>query len=119
MPSPGWNVTAADVSRLAGGVSFLASALENAIEKHDECAAAISSSGLVRPSASFARDAQVTSNVPRPEDSSVTCPFPSRREPSQCVVALRVVAIVSIQSGYGAVRPARYENPAQTQTRRP
>ena len=61
MPSPGWNVTAAEVRNCAGGWSALASALENAIEKHEECAAAINSSGLVRPSGSWARDAQVTS----------------------------------------------------------
>ena len=34
-----------------------------------------------------------TSYVPMPEDSSVTLPAPSKRVPSQCVVALRVVAM--------------------------
>ena len=49
MPSPGWKVTSAVVSSVSGGVPALASPLESAIEKHDECAAAISSSGLVLP----------------------------------------------------------------------
>ncbi|GAW52287.1 hypothetical protein PD653_3458 [Nocardioides sp. PD653] len=31
--------------------------------------------------------------MPRPEDSSVTCPAPSKRVPSQWVLALRVVAM--------------------------
>ena len=68
-------------------------AWDRAIEKQAEWAAAISSSGLVRPSASLARDAQVTSKVPCPDDCSVTWPAPSMREPSQCVVAFRVVAM--------------------------
>ena len=57
------------------------------------CAAAISSSGLVLPFASSERAAQDTSKVPMPELWSVTWPAPSIRLPSQCVVALRVVAM--------------------------
>jgi hypothetical protein len=61
MPSPGWNVTSALVSSASGGEPAFARALERAMEKHDEWAAAISSSGLVRPFGSSARDGQVTS----------------------------------------------------------
>ena len=51
----------------------LASMFDSAIEKHDECAAAISSSGLVLPlAASSVRAGQETSYVPRPDDSRVT-----------------------------------------------
>ncbi len=39
MPSPGWKVTSAVVSSVSGGVPALASALDRAIEKHDESAA--------------------------------------------------------------------------------
>ena len=48
------------VSSFAGGVPFLPSRAENAIEKHDACAAAMSSSGEVRPLWASVRDAQVT-----------------------------------------------------------
>ena len=37
----------------------------------------MSSSGLVRPSGSSAREDHVTSNVPRPLDARVTRPLPS------------------------------------------
>jgi hypothetical protein len=43
--------------------------------------------------ASSDRDGQLTSNVPMPEDWSSTRPLPSRSEPFQVVVALRVVAM--------------------------
>ena len=69
MPVPGVNSTSAEVSSEVGGVPALARPLENAIEKQDEWAAAISSSGLVLPLASSARAGQDTSKVPRPEDS--------------------------------------------------
>ena len=61
MPSPGWKVTSAWVSIDSGALPAPASACDSAIEKQVECAAAISSSGLVLPFASFAREAQVTS----------------------------------------------------------
>ena len=61
IPVPGTKSTSAEVSSEVGGVPALASPLENAIEKHAECAAAISSSGLVLPFASSAREAQDTS----------------------------------------------------------
>jgi len=60
MPLPGWKLTSAEVSRLVGGVPALARPLDSAIEKQVEWAAAISSSGLVLPLASSAREAQVT-----------------------------------------------------------
>ena len=47
IPSPGWNVTVADVRSSSGGVPALARPAESAIEKQAACAAAISSSGLV------------------------------------------------------------------------
>ena len=59
MPVPGWKVTSALVSIVVGGVPAWASAWERAIEKQVECAAAMSSSGLVRPFGSSAREAQV------------------------------------------------------------
>ncbi len=43
-----------------GGVPFFASRALNAIEKHEACAAAMSSSGLVRPLWSSVLDPQVT-----------------------------------------------------------
>src|SRR5690606_21549225 len=61
MPVPGWNVTSAVVSSEVAGVPACASACESAIEKHVECAAAMSSSGLVCPSGSSVRAAHVTS----------------------------------------------------------
>ncbi len=72
MPSPGWNVTSAFVSNDVGGVPALANPFDSAIEKHDECAAAMSSSGEVRPSGCSVRAAQVTSYVPSPDESSET-----------------------------------------------
>src|SRR5690606_21236105 len=44
MPSPGWKVTCAVVSSASGGLPALARPFDSAIEKHDECAAAMSSS---------------------------------------------------------------------------
>ena len=99
MPVPGTKSTSAEVSSAVGGVPALASPLDSAIEKHEECAAAISSSGLVLPFASSAREAHVTSYVPMPELWRVTWPAPSNRLPSQCVVALRVVAMSRVWHG--------------------
>ena len=48
------------VSSRSGGVSFFARRAENAIEKHDACAAARSSTGEVRPLWSSVREAHVT-----------------------------------------------------------
>src|SRR5690606_29987803 len=55
-----------------------------------ECAAAMSSSGLVLPLGSSVRAGQETSNVPLPDDSSVTWPLPVKRSPSQWALAVRV-----------------------------
>ena len=77
MPVPGVNSTSALVSSDVGAEPAWASPLERAIEKHEECAAAISSSGLVLPLASSARLGQDTSYVPMPEDSRDTLPAPS------------------------------------------
>ncbi len=52
---------AAVVFSEVAGVSVLARPLDRAIEKQDECAAAISSSGLVLPFAASAREGQDTS----------------------------------------------------------
>lgn len=66
------------------------------MEKQLECAAAISSSGLVLPLASWEREAQVTGCASMaPEESKLTTPLPSRRLPSQTVCAERVVATIS------------------------
>ena len=72
IPVPGWKVTSAEVSIDVGGVPDLDRALVRAIEKQVAWAAPNSSSGLVLPFASFARDAQLTSNIPTPEDSRAT-----------------------------------------------
>lgn len=56
-----------------------------AIEKQLEWAAAISSSGLVFPLGSSARDAQVTGKCPTPEESKVTSPMPLNSSPSHSV----------------------------------
>ena len=96
MPVPGTNVTSARVSSEVGGVPARPSPAESAIEKHEECAAAISSSGLVRRRGSSAREGHETSKVPMPEDSMVTWPAPSMRVPSQWVRAVRVVVMRSL-----------------------
>ena len=61
MPVPGVKSTSAVVSSEVGGVPALASRWRTAIEKHDEWAAAMSSSGLVLPLGSSARAGQDTS----------------------------------------------------------
>ena len=61
MPVPGLNVTSALVCTSSGVWPAWASAWLNAIEKQAEWAAAISSSGLVLPSAASVRAFQVTS----------------------------------------------------------
>ena len=68
MPVPGLNVTEAVVSIDSGGVPFSARASENAMLKHDECAAAMSSSGVVTEVEPSLRAFQLTSKVPMPED---------------------------------------------------
>ena len=110
MPVPGVNSTSALVSSEVGGGAGLGQAVDSAIEKHAECAAAISSSGLVLPLASSARAGHDTSYVPMPEDSRVTWPAPSKRLPSQWVLALRVVPWVHSVVGVDFARLARGES---------
>ena len=94
IPSPGWNVTVAEVRSSVGGVSARASAPESAIEKHDACAAAMSSSGLVAVGASSERLTQVTGCSPiAPLVVETIVPEPSRRLPCQTTSARRSVAI--------------------------
>src|SRR4029079_8324084 len=64
MPVPGLKVTSAEVSIEVGGVPAWARACERAIEKQVACAAPSSSSGLVLPFASLAREGQSTSSDP-------------------------------------------------------
>jgi small conductance mechanosensitive channel len=80
------------------GQPALARPADSAIEKQDEWAAAISSSGLVLPFASSARAGHETSKVPTPDDFISTRPDPCAREPCQVVCAVRAVAIAR-QSG--------------------
>ena len=54
------NVIVARTSRDVAGVPFFARRLLKAIEKHEACAAAMSSSGLVRPLCASVREPQVT-----------------------------------------------------------
>nr|BAE95431.1 hypothetical protein [Streptomyces kanamyceticus] len=98
MPVPGWKVTSAEVVSRVGGVPAPVRPCDRAMEKQLECAAAISSSGLVLPFASSARDGQDTACSPMPEESKVTVPEPSVSEPSQTVCAERVVATMQFPS---------------------
>jgi hypothetical protein len=58
------------------------------MQKHDACAAASSSSGLVLPAARFVREAQLTSTAGNAPLSGVVVPAPCARSPSHTVVAL-------------------------------
>ena len=104
MPSPFWKSTSARVLSVVGGCPAFARTLDSCIEKQEAWAAASSSSGLVRPSGSSVRDAQVTSKVPSPLDSSVTRPLPSSSEPCHSPTAMRVVAIVRLPSSVSIVQ---------------
>src|SRR5439155_7781987 len=104
MPSPGWKVTVADVFSSSGGFPACARACESAIEKHDACAAAISSSGLVLPPVSSSeRAAQLTARSPKaPLVVERIVPLPSIRLPFHVTSARRSVAIeVSFTSWSG------------------
>jgi hypothetical protein len=91
IPEPGTKVTVAEVRSCSGGVPALARSLEKAIAKHDACAAAISSSGLVfPPDSSSERAAHVTSSGPNtPEPTSSIVPAPEIRSPFQVTLARR------------------------------
>ena len=95
IPVPGTNVTTAEVSSRSGGFPAFASPFARAIEKHDACAAAISSSGLVFPPGdSSDRASQLTSSGPNaPEPTSSIVPDPLRRSPFHVTEARRSAAI--------------------------
>jgi hemoglobin len=95
MPLPGWKVTSAVVSTEAGaGLPASTSSLATDIEKQVECAAAISSSGLVLPLGASTRAGQLTSKLPRPDETSSTSPSPSFSEPSQWASAVLTAAMI-------------------------
>src|SRR5690348_16705479 len=94
IPSPGWNVTVADVSSFSGGLPPRARRPERDIAKQLAQAEAISSSGLVLPFGSSAREAHDTSSGPNaPLGVSAIVPLPFIRSPCQTTLALRSVAI--------------------------
>src|SRR5215470_2050793 len=95
MPSGSPNVTSAEVVMLVGGCPASDSPCDSAIEKQPEWAAAMSSSGLVRPLGASARDSQVSSKLPSPDESRLTDPLPVASGPSQRVVAVRTVATMT------------------------
>ena len=111
MPTPGLKVTEAVVSIDSGGVPLFVSSSEKAMLKHDECAAAISSSGVVVVSEPSLRAFQLTSNVPECDESSVTVPDPSNRVPFQAVDASLVAVmddppVLADSRGRDCPRPA-------------
>jgi hypothetical protein len=67
--------------------------------KHEECAAAMSSSGVVTEVEPSLRAFQFTANGPWFELSRATDPDPSNRVPFQLVVASLVTLMVSPRSG--------------------
>ena len=95
MPVPGTKVTDAVVSMRSGGVPFWARALDSAIEKHDECAAAMSSSGVVTEPEPSLRAFQLTANGPWWELARSTSPDPSKRVPCHVVLASLVTLMRS------------------------
>src|SRR5262245_49950253 len=91
IPVPGTNVTVAEVSSRSGGLPTFARPRESAIENHEACAAAISSSGLVLPPCSSSdREAHVICNGPNaPLGASWISPLPDIRSPCHVTCALR------------------------------
>src|SRR5690606_5672995 len=87
MPVPGLNVTDAEVFTRSGGVPFSLSACDRAMLKHEACAAAMSSSGVVVVSDPSLRAFQSMGKVPRFDDEKATLPEPSVRDPVQVVAA--------------------------------
>src|SRR6476620_7154021 len=81
----------------------------------------MSSSGLVLPLAASARAGHETSYVPRPEDSRLTWPAPSKSEPSQWVFDVRGVAMwFSFVGGEGVrTEPCRVVDNGQVTTPTP
>jgi REP element-mobilizing transposase RayT len=95
IPVPGTKVTAAEVRSSSGGLPAFARPPESAIEKHEACAAAINSSGLVfPPDASSERAGQLTSSGPKaPEPTSSIVPVPLIRSPFHVTDARRSAAM--------------------------
>src|SRR3954469_11766104 len=90
-PSCWPSVTSALTSSDCGVPPALPISFDSDMAKHAECAAAMSSSGLVTPPASSAaRFGKFTSKVPTLELDSSTWPDPSCRVPVQAVRAVRV-----------------------------
>src|SRR6478736_8910985 len=94
IPLPGMKVTDAVVSTLSGGVPFSLRACERAMLKHDECAAAMSSSGVVTDVEPSLRAFQLTGKGPWLELSRAISPDPSVRLPFHEVLASLVTLIV-------------------------
>ena len=100
-------VTVACTCRLSGGLPPSVSPCARAIEKHDACAAAISSSGLVLPSERSVRDAQVTGRSPVAPLVKLRVPAPWARSPSHVVLAVRCadMALTLPRDGGSHTRP--------------
>ena len=87
----GRRVTSALTSSATGVPPAAAITPDSCMAKQEECAAAMSSSGLVVPSAfSAVRLGKDTSRVATPELVSSTWPLPSFRVPFQAVREVRV-----------------------------
>ena len=87
------NVTFALTSSRFGGVPARASPAESAIEKHEACAAARSSSGLDLPLGASVRALHDTgASLKSPLDPAVTIPLPLMRSPFQTARASLVAA---------------------------
>ncbi len=110
IPSPGWNVTVAEVASSLGRRAGLREPVRERHREAGACAAAISSSGLVLPVGSSARDgpADVERRRRRRWPRSRSC-----RRPHQGAVpghfALRSVAI-----GYSSFESARRRKPLRS-----
>lgn len=103
MPVPGTKVTVADTAKRSGVVPAFARTLDSAIEKHEAWAAAMSSSGLVRPSSSPVRTAHDTSSGPKaPLPTLSIVPRPVGRSPRQVTCACFSAAITPPPLGAAA-----------------
>src|SRR5690606_24932056 len=113
MPVPGLKVTDADALMRSGGVPFSLSACARAMLKHEACAAAMSSSGVVVVSEPSLRAFQSRGNVPRFEDENATVPEPSAREPVQVVAASLVTDMFPPEMGGRRRGVASFRQPTQ------
>ena len=88
------NVTAARTSSRFGGVPARARPAESAIAKHDACAAASSSSGLVLPPGASVRALHETGrSLSLPLETPATIPLPEIRSPFHTARASLVAAM--------------------------